>query len=161
MRLRGHYQNAYVTHDLQKAMDMLSSRFGLKDFITFDPEMIVKTQAGDQPQRVAVAAAWAGGLQYELIQPVSGFLEPFLEYLPRDESDATPRLHHVSLRRESTAEIEAEIAAMDLPLVCQGGIPDLQFTYLDARPYLGHYLEYVWASEAGWNMVGWPKGLVV
>lgn len=140
---------------------MLSSRFGLKDYVTFDPEMIVKTPEGDKPQRVAVAAAWAGGLQYELIQPVSGFIAPFTEYLPADPTDATPRLHHISLRRESMDAIEAEMAELDLPLVSQGGIPDLIYTYLDARPYLGHYLEYVWASEAGWTMVGWPEGLKV
>ena len=161
MRLKGHYQNAYVTHDLARAMDLLSDRFGLSDYMTFEPEMLVKTPAGEQLQKVAVAAAWAGGLQFELIQPISGFVDPFLDYLPADRSDAAPRLHHVSLRRESKEEIEAEVEGLGLPLVCQGGIPDLMFTYLDARPYLGHYLEYVWASEAGWDMVGWPKGLAV
>ena len=28
----------------------------------------------------------------------------------------------------------------------------------DGRGTFGHYVEFVWASEAGWKMVGWPEG---
>ena len=55
----------------------------------------------------------------------------------------------------------AEIEKLGLPLVCQGGIPDLGFTYLDSRDTLGHYLEFVWATPAGWAMVGWPEGRAI
>ena len=47
---------------------------------------------------------------------------------------------------------------LGLPFVCEGGIPDLLYTYLDGRGTFGHYVEYVWASEAGWKMIGWPEG---
>lgn len=158
MFLQGHYQNAYVTHDLGRAMELIADRYGVTDFMTFDPEMPVKTADGEKLQKVKVAAAWVGSLQIELIEPVSGFIDPFLAYLPADKSDAVPRFHHISLRRESLDEIRAESERLGLPLVCEGGIPDLIFRYLDARSTLGHYLEYVWASEAGWEMTGWPKG---
>lgn len=158
MFLQGHYQNAYVTHDLGRAMELISARYGVTDYLTFDPEMAVQTASGEQMQKVKVAATWVGGLQIELIEPVSGFIDPFLAYLPADKSDAVPRFHHISLRRESLEEIRAECDQLGLPLVCEGGIPDLVFRYLDARGTLGHYLEYVWASDAGWQMVGWPRG---
>ena len=158
MFLRGHYQNAYVTHDLARAMDMIAERYDVTDYITFEPEMALRTCQGEQMQRVKVAATWVGWLQIELIEPVSGYIDPFLPYLPADKSDAVPRLHHISLRRESLDEIAAECDKLGLPFVCEGGIPDLVFRYLDARDTLGHYLEYVWASPAGWEMVGWPTG---
>ncbi len=158
MFLKGHYQNAYVTHDLARAMDMISQRYGVADYITFEPEMALRTAEGERMQRVKVAATWVGWLQIELIEPVSGFVDPFLPYLPADKADAVPRLHHISLRRESLEEIAAESDRLGLPFVCEGGIPDLVFRYLDARDTLGHYLEYVWASPAGWEMVGWPQG---
>jgi len=158
MFLKGHYQNAYITHDLARAMDMITQRYGVADYITFEPEMALRTAEGERMQRVKVAATWVGWLQIELIEPVSGFVDPFLPYLPADKADAVPRLHHISLRRESLEEIAAESDRLGLPFVCEGGIPDLVFRYLDARDTLGHYLEYVWASPAGWEMVGWPQG---
>lgn len=158
MFLKGHYQNAYVTHDVDSAMEDMSKRFGLDNWLNFEVEFPVQTPEGEQMQATKVGAAWGGWLQIELIQPVSGYIDPFLPYLPEDKSDATPHFHHMSLRRESMDEIEGEIAQLGLDKVCQGGIPDLIYTYLDARASLGHYLEYVWASEAGWKMVGWPEG---
>lgn len=158
MFLRGHYQNAYVTHDLDRAMELISKRYGVSDYMTFDPEMVLTTPDGEKAQKVKVAATWVGWLQIELIEPVSGFIDPFLPFLPADKSDVVPRLHHISLRRESLEEIEAESTQLGLPFVCAGGIPDLAFRYLDARDTLGHYLEFVWASPQGWAMVGWPEG---
>jgi hypothetical protein len=158
MFLSGHYQNAYVTHDLARTMDHLGARYGIEDYITFEPEMALTTPDGERMQKVKVAATWVGALQIELIEPVSGFIDPFLPYLPADKSDAVPRLHHISLRRESLDAIREESDRLGLPFVCEGGIPDLVFRYLDARDTLGHYLEYVWASPAGWAMVGWPEG---
>lgn len=158
MFLKGHYQNAYVTHDVDRAADLIAKRYGLDGWTMFEPEMVLKTPAGERPQKVRVAAGWAGWLQIELIQPLSGFVDPFLPFLPADRSDPSPRFHHISLRRESVEEIRAEVEELGLPFVCEGGIPDLAFTYLDARASLGHFLEFVWASPAGWEMVGWPKG---
>jgi hypothetical protein len=158
MLLKGHYQNAYVTHDRQWAMDHVSEKYGLRDWLQFEVEFPVQTPDGEQLQATKVAAAWAGHLQIELIEPVSGYIDPFLPYLPEDKSDPSLRFHHISLRRESIDEIKQEIAQLGLPVVCEGGIPDLIYHYVDTRATLGHYLEYVWASEEGWKMVGWPEG---
>lgn len=158
MFLQGHYQNAYVTHDLDKAKDMLSERYGLTDYLGFEMEMPVRMPEGERTLGVKVACAWAGSLQIELIEPVSGAVEPYLPYLPADRNDATPRFHHISLRRDDYDAMQAEIARLGLPFVCEGGIPDLRYTYLDGRGTFGHYVEYVWASEAGWKMIGWPEG---
>ena len=158
MFLQGHYQNAYVTHDIDKARDLLSERYGLEDWINFEMELPVRTPGGERQLGVKVGCAWAGSLQIELIEPVSGAVEPYLPYLPADESDFTPRFHHISLRRDNYDDMQAEIARLGLPFVCEGGIPDLLYTYVDGRGTFGHYVEFVWASEAGWKMIGWPEG---
>lgn len=158
MFLHGHMQNAYVTHDLDKAMEIVGDRFGFEKFHRIDPVLTIKTPKGVQPMSSRVASYWAGGLNIEIIEPVSGYVDDYLTMLPADKSDAVPRFHHISLRRDNYEEMQAEIARLGLPFVCEGGIPDLLYTYLDGRSTFGHYVEYVWASPAGWQMIGWPEG---
>ena len=164
MFLTGHLQNAYVTHDLDKAMEIVGNRFGVEKFDRFDPDMVVNTPIGHQPMAGRVASFWAGGLNVEIIEPVSGYVEHYTNMLPADKSDAVPRFHHVSLRREDEAEMRAEIARLGLPLAFEGpvsikeAIPSLVFIYLDGRQSLGHYVEFTWKSPEAWKFVGWPEG---
>lgn len=158
MHLRGHYQNAYVTHDLEAAMKLIDDRFGKLDWIMFEPDMILKTPHGDKAMANRVGLAWAGGLNLEIIQPVSGYIEDYAPFLPADRSDPTPRFHHTAVRRENEAEMRAEIEKLGLPLAFEGEVPGLLFIYLDARASLGHYFEYVCATPEMWTATGWPEG---
>jgi glyoxalase/bleomycin resistance protein/dioxygenase superfamily protein len=164
MFIRGHMQNAYVTHNLDKAMEIVADKFGIEKFDRFDPDMVVNTPDGPQPMVNRVASYWAGGLNIEVIEPVSGYIDHYLSMLPADKSDAVPRFHHISLRRDDEAEMRREIAELGLPLAFEGplsikdAIPSLVFVYLDARPYLGHYVEFTWKSPEAWKFVGWPEG---
>lgn len=164
MFLKGHMQNAYVTHDLDKAMEIVGERYGFDKFDRFDPDMVVNTAQGERSMSVRVASVWAGGLNIEIIQPVSGFVDHYVSMLPDDRKDAVPRFHHISLRRDDVPEMRAEIARLGLPLAFEGpvaikeAIPSLLFVYLDARASLGHYVEYTWKSAEGWAFVGWPEG---
>ena len=88
---------------------------------------------------------------------VKGYLDHYLPALPPDQSDPTPRVHHIAVRRDDEAEMRAEIARLGLPLAFEGSVPGLIFIYLDARATLGHFFEYIWASPEGWEMQGWPK----
>jgi hypothetical protein len=164
MFLRGHFQNAYVTHNLDKAMEIVSERFGVERFDRFDPDMVVKTQAGHQPLVCRVASYWAGGLNIEIIEPVSGWVDHYAAMLPADRTDAVPRFHHISLRREDEVAMREEIARLGLPLAFEGpvsikvAIPSLIFVYLDGRASLGHFVEFTWKSPEAWTYVGWPQG---
>ncbi len=164
MFLRGHMQNAYVTHNLDKAMELVSDRFGIEKFDRFDPDMTVNTPGGEQPLVTRVASFWAGGLNIEIIEPVSGYIEPYLNMLPADPGDAVPRFHHISLRRDDEPAMREEIAKLGLPLAFEGPlsikgeIPSLVFVYLDGRQVLGHYVEFTWKSPEAWQYVGWPEG---
>ena len=164
MNLTGHMQNAYVTHDLDKAMELVGNKFGVEKFDRFDPDMVVRTPGGDKPMVNRVASYWAGGLNIEIIEPVSGAIEHYLTMLPEDRSDAVPRFHHISLRRDDEPAMRREIAELGFPLAFEGpvsikaAIPSLVFVYLDARSTLGHYVEFTWKSAEAWKFVGWPEG---
>jgi hypothetical protein len=164
MYLRGHMQNAYVTHDVEKAIELVGNRYGIEKFDRFEPDMVVNTPLGQRPLCTRVASAWVGGLNLEFIQPVSGYVDPYLAMLPADRKDATPRFHHISLRRDDEPAMRAEIASLGLPLAFEGPVaikdklPPLIFVYLDGRATLGHFVEFTWKSPEAWKLVGWPEG---
>lgn len=164
MFIKGHMQNAYVTHDLDKAMEIVGNQYGVEKWDRIDPDMMVNTPQGPKPLQCRVGHFWAGGLNIELIQPVGGFVEHYVSMLPDDKTDAVPRFHHISLRRDDEAEMRKEIAELGLPLAFEGPlstkdyIPSLVFIYLDARATLGHYVEFTWKSDEAWKFVGWPEG---
>jgi hypothetical protein len=164
MFIKGHMQNAYVTHDIDKAVEIVGNKYGLTEWQRIEPDMVVKTIDGDKPLVVRVASTWAGGLNLEFIQPVSGYVDHYVSMLPSDKSDVVPRFHHISLRRDDEAEMRAEIARLGLPLAFEGPvtikdkIPSLVFVYLDGRESLGHYVEFTWKSPQAWEFVGWPEG---
>ena len=157
-------QNAYVTHTLDRAVERVGNQYGVEKFDRFDPDMTVQTLQGPQPLACRVASFWAGGLNVEIIEPVSGYIEHYTNMLPADRKDATLRFHHISLRRDDEAEMRAEIARLGLPLAFEGpltikqAIPSLVFVYLDGRASLGHYVEFTWKSPEAWQFVGWPEG---
>lgn len=157
MSLRDHYQNGYVTHDLDRAIQLAQSSFGLGEFSSFDVDMLSKTPSGEKSSKLRVATAWAGRLQVELIQPVSGYLDPYLPFLPADRADAVPRLHHVAVRRDDAAAMRREAEATGLPVAFESEGAGIHCIFLDARRQLGHFFELVTATPEGWDLVGWPK----
>jgi len=162
MFLKGHYQNAYLTHNLDKAMALIDGRYGKIDWIVFEPQMEFRTSEGMKPVHLRAALGWAGGLNLELIQPISGLEQYYQPFLPADPADPTPRFHHIALRRDDLAAMHAEIEALGLPFAFEGDMPGvMNFVYLDARESFGHFIEYLWATPEGWAMQGWPESKVV
>jgi hypothetical protein len=51
-------------------------------------------------------------------------------------------------------EFRARVDAQPYPVVLEGGNEFLRFLYLDARDFLGHYLEYVWTTDERWVQMG-------
>jgi len=158
MRLTGHYQNGYVTHDLDKALDYFAERFGIEHFGCYDADIEVATPDGPRVLSMRIAAGWTGGLNIEVMQPVSGHVAPLMAMLPSDTGDAVPRFHHIAVRRESLDAMRREIAESGLPLAFGGTPPGMEFAYLDARASIGHFIELVWKEPGGWEKIGWPEG---
>lgn len=157
MSLQGFYQAGYVTRDLEHAIGLLGADFGLSDFSHFDVELPLRTAEGEKVAEVRVGTAWAGAMQVELIQPVSGHVDAYLAGLPADPDDLTPRLHHLAVRRESLEEIRKEIADLGLPFMFETSGAGISSFLIDARGRIGHYLEFVHATSEGWATVGWPR----
>ena len=154
---KGQFQNAYVTHDFERAKATLSATFGLDDWLVIDAD-------GIKEGTCKVGLVWQAGHQIELIQPLTGFVDYYLPFLPADSSDATPRFHHSCVRRDDPEAMRAEIAALGIPYSHEGTVENeagetvMVFVYLDARETLGHYLEYIWATPETWEWLKWPKG---
>jgi len=155
MHLNGFFQNAYVTRNLQHAVSLVSERHGVQDWVYFEPQMEVYTATqGHGPCHVKVALGWAGPLMIELIEPVSGNNQHYLDYLPKDERDNSPRLHHICMRVPDWEAARAEVAEKNWPISYEGAVEGCKFVYVDARESLGHYLEYMWVSDEMWPAIG-------
>ena len=146
-----HFQNAYVTRDIEKAIETFKARANVRKLIRYEGATEVITPAGPGTQKNKLAFIWVGDLQYELIEPVSGSVDLFRDALPADDS---PRFHHICMRVDDWEDFRARVNRQPLPVALQGGGDALKFLYLDARKFLGHFLEYVWMTEERWAQLG-------
>ena len=148
-----HYQNAYVTRDLEKAVASFRAHADPRLVIETEVEVPLWTPQGEGVGAQKLAFVWIGDLNYELIQPVSGdVLKIYSEALPDDDSLI---FHHVCHRVDDWDALEAHIADNPFPVVLKGGAPGvLQFCYVDTRPWLGHYTEYLCCNEERWGQLG-------
>ena len=119
--------------------------------------MPVTTPAGEGHAVLKIALGWVGPVQYELIEPVSGFVDHYREALAPDHM---PRFHHVGMRTRDWDGLQRVIADSGLPFVFGGQTPETRFTYIDARPLLGHYLEYLEMSDERFAAMGAPVGRI-
>jgi hypothetical protein len=160
MHFRHYFQNAYVTRDLARAEALIGERHGISDWVHFEPEMEVYTATdGTGPCHVKVALGWVGNYQVELIEPVSGNVRHYRDYLPADEADASPRLHHICMRVADWDAFRADVTARGWPIAYEGQVEGCKFVYVDARESLGHYVEYMWMSDELWGASGGPASI--
>ena len=149
MKLQGHhFQNAYITRDIEKGLATFA-QWGVEPFLRHEADIEIQTPSG--PARLAnrIAFLWVDNLQYELIQPVSGYVDFYTNELPADDS---MRFHHVCSRVEDWDAFRAGID--ESSLVLEGGHDHLRFCYIDARDTVGHYLEFNWMVPEMWKAIG-------
>lgn len=147
-----HYQNAYITRDIDKAVTTFRDRgINLERMIRFEIPVEVTTPKGRGVALSKLAFIWVNDLQYELIQPVSGLVDVFTDALPDDDS---MKFHHICMRVPEWDDFRARVDQMGYPVVVEGGNDALKFLYLDAREFIGHYLEYVWMTPERWAQIG-------
>jgi hypothetical protein len=157
MYLERHYQNAYVTPDINKAIEAMKAQYGLTDADVLYTEATtpVWTPNGSGQNTSKLAFIWIGKLQYELIEPVSG---PSDLYSAAVDPDQLLRFHHVAMRVMDWDSFRAAVDKQKHPVAIEGeGGGGLKFLYLDARETLGHYLEYVYAPPEFWARMD-PNG---
>jgi catechol 2,3-dioxygenase-like lactoylglutathione lyase family enzyme len=153
MSIGRHYQNAYVTRDVDKAVTSFRRHADVRTVMEIETPVQVWTPRGEGTGVQKLAFVWVEDLNYELIQPKEGdVLAIYRDALPADDGLA---FHHVCHRVDDWDAAMAKIAAQPFPIVLKGGTPGLlQFAYTDTRPWLGHYTEYVWMVPDRWAGMG-------
>jgi hypothetical protein len=153
MTIGKHFQNAYVTRNVAAAVVEFRRHADVRLAIEFETPVQVWTPQGEGQGLQKLAFVWVEDLNYELIEPRDGdVLAIFRDALPADDGLA---FHHVCHKVDDWDEAWAKIAALPFPVVLKGGTPGmLQFAYVDTRPWLGHYTEYVWMVPDRWNGIG-------
>ena len=147
-----HYQNAYVTRNLAKAVDEFAARASARSVVTFEATTEVLTGHGRKNQTLKLGFVWVGDLQYEFIEPLAEAVPVFSGWLP-DGDEA--RFHHSCARVDDWDDFRRRVDRQPWPLVFEGASGgELKFLYLDARDTLGHYLEYTWMTPARWAQLG-------
>jgi catechol 2,3-dioxygenase-like lactoylglutathione lyase family enzyme len=125
-------QVAWVIEDIAAAESMWGTAFGITKWtrisdVHFGPDTC--TYRGEPSDHVAhVSMAYAGDLQLELIQPVSG-VSIYTEFLEA----CGPGLHHVCFETNDMDAAVAEAAAAGMPVVQEGSMAGgaIRFAYVD------------------------------
>jgi hypothetical protein len=147
-----HFQNAYVTRDIEKWVAYFEKNAKIDLLLRHEGTTALLVKGEPATQTCKLAFVWVGGMQYELIQPVDGRTEIYSDALPADDGLA---FHHICTRILDWDEFRARVDQQDLPIVLERSDgPGLKFLYLDARETLGHYLEYVSMPDAQWAQMG-------
>lgn len=151
-RLENHYQNAYITRDLDRAIEVFRTQHGFDAFRSFEISYELKLRGTVGTASIKLALGWIGNLQYELIQPVSGLVDIYTAEL-RDAS--VMQFHHVAMRVLDWDGFRADVDRLKLAVVMEGGTPGLtQWLYIDARETVGHYIEYCYTPPERWAALG-------
>ncbi|MCB2073741.1 MAG: VOC family protein [Novosphingobium sp.] len=143
MLCKEHSHSAWVTNDLDKAVETFTRRYGVDDFTFIEGA----TPGGGQ---IKVAFAWAGGQILEIIQCSGPGSEFYNEMLP--EGEFAIRFHHLGFVIHDEAgwkQLEQELKDGDWPIAFSTLSGDFIDAYYIKAPELGHYLEYVRPFEAG------------
>jgi hypothetical protein len=148
-----HYQNAYVTRNVDKAVADFRKYADVRTVMEIETPVKVWTPQGEGEGVQKLAFVWVEDLNYELIEPKSGDVLA----LYRDALADDDRLvfHHVCHVVDDWDELTSRVAREPFPVVLKGGTPGLlEFLYIDTRPWLGHYTEYVWMVPDRWAAMG-------
>jgi len=137
------FQMAYVTNDLERACEVFGQRYGISEYDYI---------RGDMPQggHIAVALAWAGVTNYEIIEAHGDEAAFYNERLP--DAGFAIRFHHLGFLvhdREAWSALEREFEDGGWPIVSKSEGNGLMDAFYVEAPELGHYLEYIYPLDAG------------
>jgi hypothetical protein len=141
------FQLAYAVPDIRAAVALGQNYFGIPEFqINLD----VPIETRDGVAKCHFALAFIGETQIELIQPAGGADAVYRDALP---TTGNMRLHHVGVLIRDVASWtrqKSAIGAAGLPTPVGGDFGGLMhYLYADTRADLGHYIEYMYQTEAG------------
>ena len=146
------FQVAYVATDLEQAMRVLGGLYGTPQF-QVNRDVAIETAAGTAQAHFALA--FLGDRQLEIIQPAGGADATYREPLP--PSGFALRLHHLGrliTDEHEWQQVRGSIVERGYAMPVDGvyrheGVALMHYVYADTRRELGHYLEYMYQTEAG------------
>ena len=138
-----HFQMAYVTNDMEQALDLFRRNLGVREFTRLGGPM---PSGGEMEAQFA----WVGTTMYEIICAKGPGSELYMDPLPKDGGFAL-RHHHLGFLVQDQAQwdgVLANAAKNDFEVVFHGNNPLVEFCFVKV-PALGHYLEYLYATPMG------------
>jgi hypothetical protein len=146
------WQVCYVTPDLDRGMKELRDLFGVENSTEVPVEGASFRKGGEEIEWVPrVAMGARGGLIIELIEPVSGEVEFYRRFLPKD--GGVLGLHHlamlVPLGDEAWDAVEKLLGEHGMAFEYTILIPNrARLGYVDTTARLGHYIELCQLEKA-------------
>ncbi len=132
------FQTAYVTNDLDRAVDSFRSLHNIQNWTIFD--------AGS----MRVALAWTNGNQIEIIDTADEYFPLYDDWIDK-HGDFALRFHHFGYFVQNDAEwdhLKALLAASGRDLPLETETETLKVIYA-AAPELGHFLEFIYPNTHG------------
>jgi hypothetical protein len=147
-------QMAYITNDFDAALRLFADRHGVSKFLELR-DYTMETMPR-QDAKVDIGLAWAGGVQIEVIRPISGADQTYRAILSGGPAFEM-RFHHEAQKLPSLDALEAaraEAKARGFPIVVDGkDAAGVTYFYADCRATIGHHIEYIYYPEAIWTQV--------
>lgn len=147
------FQTAYVTNDLPRAVDEMCRRFDIPGFYIGDVHGLAQLSGGEA--RIRAALAWVGTTQIEIIEPCGGNDALYRDFL--SDSDFALRHHHFCGLIADQGDFDKGQSWFEdrgFPLAVSVKRETLHVFYVDARPLLSHYLEYIWIADDSLLTIG-------
>jgi methylmalonyl-CoA/ethylmalonyl-CoA epimerase len=140
----GFFQVAFCTTDLDGFLQTLSDDLGVDRFFIIRDAQVTDQTFRDQPcdARQDLAFGYAGSLQFEIIQPLSGE-SSYSEFLAAHPEGG---LHHTGVLVDDYDEAVAELSKKNTKIQT-GRVGDTRFAYFDKIGTLGEYIEVLQLGE--------------
>ena len=154
----GFLQVAYVTTDIEQAIEFMGSHHGVLRWARLCP-LEIETGKGKKAM-LNIGLAYVGALQLELIQPLGGHDGVYRDALPAH--GFAIRHHHVAQLIDTPENYEKQrrdVMSRNVRIALEGESPgNARYFYSDCRDSLGHYVEHIYFTPAGLaSMAGLPR----
>lgn len=143
-------QISYVTNDIDRAIDIMSSRHGVSDLQITPAKFAARVGDKSGVMDLTIATTVIDHLRLEIIQPNAEIDRFYSCRLPADGSFGIA-FHHTGILVNGTLDqwlAHFDTASVEGRVYFTGDLgEDMKFFYADERDTLGHYVEHLWLSE--------------
>ena len=138
-----HFQLAYATNDIERALTLFSDRYGIKEYRRLEGPL---QRGGD----IRLELAWVGGVMMGVLQATGPGADFYNAVLP--SNGFAVRFHHLGYFIQDQAgwdALQKEIEQGGWKVVLRTNAPGFMQGCIIEVPELGHYIEYVFPEAAG------------